>query len=195
MIEQIQRFLSALDGALVLHASEDQRLDLYPIGRSALILHYGLMPASGGTKDFDVVKIGDPLTPLAQRALELFGEGTDNARRLGLYLEMVQDAFPPLPTGFRSRCGPVQGHWRIIRLWQLEIHDLAATKLKSFRPQDREDIRFLCDRGRLRADKPKEALELAFFFSMEKDGDPDRDRAFANWERVKGYLDGKSRTL
>jgi hypothetical protein len=108
---------------------------------------------------------------------------------------MVQDALPPLPLGFRSRCGQVHGQWQIIRLWQLEIHDLAATKLKSFRPQDRDDIQFLCDRGRLRADKLTQALELAFIFTMEKDGDPDRERAFANLERVKLYLDGKSRTL
>jgi hypothetical protein len=38
MIEQIRQFLNALDEAIVAHASEDERLDLYPIGRSALIL-------------------------------------------------------------------------------------------------------------------------------------------------------------
>jgi hypothetical protein len=89
----------------------------------------------------------------------------------------------------------VSGSWQVIRLWRLEIHDLAVTKLKCFRPQDREDLQFLCDTGRLRADKLEAALELAFIWSLPKDGDPDRDRAFANLERVLRYLRGESRTL
>jgi hypothetical protein len=89
----------------------------------------------------------------------------------------------------------VEGGWRVIRLWRLEIHDLAATKLGCFRPQDREDLQLLCDMSLLRADKLREAVELAFIWSMEKDGDPNRDRAFAHLERVVLYLQGKSRTL
>jgi hypothetical protein len=194
MVEQIQRFLDALDRALVPHA-KGGRLDLYAIGRSALMLHYDLRPATGGTKDFDAVQISHPPRPLARIAVELFGKGTDGARRSGLYLETVPDGLPPLPQGFTSRCQEVEGEWQVIRLWRLEIHDLAATKLKCFRPQDREDLQFLCDAGRLRADRLKEALEAAFIWSMDKDGDPDRERAFANLERVVLYLEGKSRTL
>jgi Nucleotidyltransferase of unknown function (DUF6036) len=97
--------------------------------------------------------------------------------------------------GFEKRCQEVEGGWRVIRLWRLEIHDLVATKLKSFRPQDREDLEFLCDTGRLRVDKLREALEWAFFWDMEKDGDLHRDRAFANLERVICYLDGKITSL
>jgi hypothetical protein len=195
VLDQIQRFLDALDAALVPVAAPDERLDLYAIGRSALILHHGLSLAGGGTKDFDVVKVGDPLSPLARKALETFGEGTARARQLGLYLEMVQDGLPPLPMGFRQRCEEVKGAWRVLRLWRLEIHDLAVTKLKCFRPQDRADLQFLCDTGQLRADKLKEALELAFVWALEKDGDPNRDQAFAHLERVCHYLQGKSRTL
>ncbi|HEV3260860.1 MAG TPA: DUF6036 family nucleotidyltransferase [Gemmataceae bacterium] len=195
MIEQIQRFLDALDKALVPHAAKGERLELYAIGRSALILHYGLRLATAGTKDFDVVKIGDSFTPLARKALELFGKGTDSARQLGLYVDMVQDGLPPLPMGFRGRCQEVEGGWQVIRVWRLEIHDLAATKLRCFRPQDRDDLQFLCDAQKLRADKLKEALDLAFIWSMEKDGDPNRDRAFVHLERVILYLQGRSRTL
>jgi hypothetical protein len=100
MQERIRRFLDALDEALVPHATKGERLDLYAIGRSALMLHYGLKPAAGGTKDFDVVQIGHPPAPLAEKALELFGKGTDGAGWIGLYLELVQDGLPPLPTGF-----------------------------------------------------------------------------------------------
>lgn len=195
MVEQIQRFLDALDEALIPHATAGARLDLYPIGRSALILHYGLKPATGGTKDFDVVRVGDLSPTLARKALELFGQGTVGARQLGLYLDMVHDALPPVPTGFRSRCLEIAGNWQVIRLWQLEIHDLAATKLGCFRPQDREDLQLLCDMGRLRADKLRNAAEMAFIWSMEKDGNPNRDRTFAHLQRVILYLEGRSRTL
>ncbi len=150
---------------------------------------------SGRTKDFDVIQISYPPAPLAGKAVELFGKGTDAAHKLGLYLELVLDAVPPVPAGFRSRCEEVKGEWQVIRLWRLEIHDLAATKLKSFRTQDREDLQFLCDMGRLRADKLRESLESAFCWSMDKDGDPNRERAFANLERVVLYLQGKTRTL
>jgi hypothetical protein len=195
MIERIERFLNALDEALRSCAAAGEHLDLYAIGRSALMLHYGLKPATGGTKDFDVVQLSHPPAPLAEKALELFGKGTDGARQAGLYLEMVLDGLPPVPAGFRKRCQQMSGAWQVIRLWRLEIHDLAATKLKCFRPQDREDLQFLCDTGQLQIEKLEAALEAAFIWSLPKDGDPDRDRAFANLERVRLYLQGKSRTL
>jgi hypothetical protein len=195
LIDQIQRFLDALDKALISHAAKGERLDLYPLGRAALILLYGRTLAQGATKDFDVVQISHPLTPLGQTALDLFGQGTDNARNLGLYLEMVPDPLPPVPAGFQGRCQEVKNSWQVIRLWRLEVHDLAATKLKCFRPQDREDLQFLCDTGRLKSDKLKEALEKAFIWDLPKDGDPGRDRAFENLERVNLYLQGKSPTL
>ena len=195
MIDQIQRFLDALDKALIPHAANGERLDLYPLGRAALILLYGRTLAQGATKDFDVVKISHPLTALGQTALDLFGEGTDNARRLGLYLEMVPDPLPPVPAGFQGRCQEVKNSWQIIRLWRLEVHDLAATKLKCFRAQDREDLQFLCDTGRLKPDKLREALEKAFIWDHPKDGDLGRDRAFENLQRVQLYFQGKIATL
>lgn len=195
MIERIERFLEALDESLLPVAQAGERLDLYAIGRSALMLHEGLRPAIGSTKDFDIVQVGHPPTPLAAKAVELFGKGTDGARRAGLYLELVLDGLPPVPAGFQKRCQEVGGSWQVIRLWRLEIHDLAATKLKCFRPQDREDLQYLCDAGRLQIDGLEQALEAAFLWSLPKDGDPDRERAFANLERVRLYLEGKSRTL
>ena len=192
MREQVRDFLQAMDQELLGVATEDERLDLYHIGRSALIFHFDMPLPHGGTRDFDAVQLGHPLSPLNEKALELFGKGTPNARRLGLYLEMVHAGLPPVPHGFRQRCREVSGGWRVIRLWQLEPHDLAATKLKCFRAQDRKDLQFLCDAGLLHPRRLHEALELAFIWDHEKDGDPARERAFAHLAKVIEYLEGRS---
>jgi hypothetical protein len=162
MDEQIKRFLKSLDNALSEIASEGERLDLYLLGRSALALYHHLDIAPGGTRDIDVVQVHYPPPILFQTALGLFGQGTVKAKELGLYLEAVPSALPPVPCWFDKRSREVCGDWKVIRLWQLEVHDLAATKLKCFRRQDREDLRFLCDEGLLDADELTASLESAF---------------------------------
>ena len=189
MHQLIHEFLNALDKGPEPFAAPGERFDLYHIGRSALVLHFS-MPSS--TKDFDVVSMDQGA--LEERAVQMFGKTSAQAERLALYLETVPQGLPPIPQNFRTRCTEVSGPWRIIRLWRLEPHDLAATKLKCFRPQDREDLRFLCDEGVLRADALKQSLESAFLWTTEEAGDPDRDRAFANLQTVIEYLEGKRTT-
>ena len=53
----------------------------------------------------------------------------------------------------------------------------------------------MCERGLLRAEGLRASLESAFLWTTAKDGDPDRDRAFANLERVIAYLEGRVRSL
>lgn len=195
MVEQILRFLAELDNTLTEAAQDGERLDLYLIGRSALALHRHLEIAPGGTRDVDVVQTHHPLSPLMRKALELFGQGAAKAHELGLYLEVVPSGLPPLPCWYDSRSQQVPSDWKVIRVWQLEIHDLAATKLKSFRSQDRDDLRFLCDAGQLHAEGLRASLESAFRWTTDKDGDPDRERAFTNLKKVIAYLDGEGRTL
>lgn len=193
MNEALQRFFDELDRALIAIAN-GQRLDLYHIGRSALVWRF---QAAFSTKDIDVVQLQMPpeQNDLLQKAHALFGRDSTKAKELGLYLDLVLDPLPPVPAGFRNRCTEVAGDWKVIRLWQLEVHDLAATKMRCFRPQDRQDLRFLCDQGLLAADALRLALEKAFTWSLEKDGDPWRDTAFANLQRVIDYLEGRSATL
>jgi hypothetical protein len=166
-----------------------ERLNLYHLGRSALVWRF---QAAFSTKDIDVVQRG---TPLEAKAHELFGQGSAKAKELGLYLDLVNEAMPPLPGWYQSRSKEVAGNWQVIRLWELEIHDLAVSKMRTFRQQDREDLRFLCDQGVLQADKLRASLEKAWIWTMEKDGDPLRDAAFANLQTVIDYLEGRSATL
>jgi len=193
MNDLIRIFLQRIDDRLVLQAQAGERLDLYHIGRSALVLHYGFALS---TQDFDIVE--QHASPLEIKLIAEFKKGTPAARELGLYIDPVPAGVPPLPGGYRQRCTEVRGPWRVLRLWQLEVHDLAVTKLKSFRTNDRQDLRQLCDRGLIAKDKLRQALGEAYQFSLPgKDDadDPDRVKAFQHLERVEHYLDGMLPTL
>lgn len=188
MNDAILQLFQKIDDALIPFAN-GERLDLYLMGRSALIWSF---QAPFATKDVDFVGLH---ATLETKAAELFGKDSAKAKELSLYLEFVPNALPPLPGGFQGRSTRVDGDWQVIRLWVLEPNDLAATKMKSFRPQDREDLRFLCDQGLLRADRLRDSMDKAWIWTTPKDGDDDRDRAFANLEIVIAYLEGRSRTL
>ncbi len=186
MNESLQHFFQEIDEALVPFAN-GQRLDLYHLGRSALIWRY---QATFSTKDIDVVQLR---TPLEEKAHELFGKDSAKAKEIGLYLDLVPDALPPVSNGFRRRSQEVPGNWQVIRLWELEPNDLAATKMRSFRAQDRQDLRFLCDLGVLRADTLRDSMKEAWIWWL--DDDQLREAAFANLEKVIHYLEGRSRDL
>jgi len=69
--DEIIDFLEAIDEELVKHAEEGETLDLYLIGRSVLILRYGLNLA---TNDVDIVHFDG--SELETKAVTLFGKGT-----------------------------------------------------------------------------------------------------------------------
>ena len=188
MDEEIIRFFQAIDDELA-PIAQGRTLNLYHLGRSALVLHHKVLFS---TKDVDVVEFREPLEAEAKA---LFGKDSAKAAALGLYLDFVPHGIPPMPASFRERCERVPGDWKVIRLWKLDDNDLAATKLRSFRPQDREDLRFLCDQGLIDPDKLRESLESANLWTTAKDGDERRDNSFANLEKVVAYLNGETRTL
>src|SRR5437762_5383047 len=123
---EVVRFLQAIDGELAKYAKEGERLDLHLLGRSALIVRYGLSLA---TKDVDLVTRGD-VPALQARAFELFGKGTANAGKWGLYLEGVPEGFPPVPGSYRRLSVELPGERNVLRPKQLDPHDLAVTKLR-----------------------------------------------------------------
>jgi hypothetical protein len=195
MREQILKFLAAIDTVLVSQAPEGQRLDLYVIGKAAVILFYGGEQAGAMTSDVDVVQISHPPAPLLSAALERFGKGTPGAKEHGLYLESVLNGIPPLAGGFRNRRTQLTGDWLVLTVWRPEANDLAASKLKWYAARDRDDLRHLCDNGFLQEEKLRQSLEGAFMWETEETGDPARERAFANLEKVLAYLRGDSREL
>lgn len=183
MQQSIHDFLDLIDQELARVAGPGERLEIYHIGRSALMFHHG---STAGTKDLDMIQMN---TRLEQHAEQIFGGASENAKTLSLYLQLVPQGIPPVPQSFRKRCVEIVGGWRIVRLWRLDPHDLAATKMKRFEARDREDLRFLCDEGHLNEERLRMSLESAFMWTNEEDAD--RERAFSNLETVCAYLRGE----
>jgi hypothetical protein len=188
--EEIMSFLRAIDDALAKTAAEGEILHLHLLGRSALVLGFGITLM---TKDVDVVHIHD--SNLLDRAVEIFGRGTAAAALHGFYLEPVSSGLPPLPLGYQGRCVAISGPWRVLRPGLPEIHDLAATKLSRFHARDREDLQILCDTGKLTAGRLRSAVDSAFVFAADEDEDPKRRTAYANLRVVVDYLEGRRREL
>jgi hypothetical protein len=186
--DEILDFLKAVDSELVQHAKEGERLDLYLIGRSSLIVRFGLNLA---TKDVDIVHFHG--SELEDKAVELFGKGTVNAERLGFYLEPVPQGLPPIPGGYCSRSEDIPGDWQVLRPKQPQPDHLAVTKLSRFHAKDREDLQILCDSGSLNAENLSNSLTSAFMWDEAED--PKRKRAYANLQILINYLDGKRHQL
>jgi hypothetical protein len=186
--EGVFGFLRAVDDELVRQADEGETLDLYLIGRSALILGYGLRLM---TKDVDVVETtGSRLFTLA---IEEFKKGRARHAGHGFYLEAVSSGLPPLPIGFEKQCVPVPGPWRVIRPMRPEANDLVVTKLKRFHAGDREDVQMLCDTGEVEIGTLRERFDLAHLFSDMDD--PRVKAALANLDTVAEYLEGRRQAL
>jgi hypothetical protein len=188
--DEILSFLRAIDDDLARDAAEGEALDLHLLGRSALVLGFGVRLM---TVDVDVVYVHG--SALLDRALATFGAGTAAAARHGFYLEAVSSGLPPLPSGYQARCNPIPGPWRVVRPHLPAIHDLAATKLSRFHARDREDLRILGDTGELTADGLRAAVDLAFAFAADEDEDPKRKAAYGNLGVVVDYLEGRRREL
>jgi hypothetical protein len=183
---EIVRFLKAIDEELAEHAGQGERLDLYLLGRAALIVRYGLSLA---TMDVDLVTRAE-VPALQARAFDLFGKGTPNAKKWGLYLEGVPEGLPPVPWSYRKLSVELPGDWNVLRPKQLDPHDLAVTKLRRFHAGDREDLRILCDSGDLSREGLERALSSAYPFGMDEEEDPNCKRVNDHFRRVLAYLEG-----
>jgi hypothetical protein len=126
----------------------------------------------------------------------LFGKDTSKAKEHGLYLQGVPAGTPPIWEGCYRRATQVEERWEVIRLFHLEDHDMAVTKLKRFSVKDREDIRNMCDLGLLDPNTLTDRVRAAYPFHNEDDADKDDDpwaeAAFANLKVVVKYLEGSN---
>jgi hypothetical protein len=116
------------------HLKEDA--SLHCIGGFVLTIRHGL---ERGTGDLDYIGI----VPIrAQQSLEqIAGRGSALAAKYGLY---VQSVTTDLPDGYEERLTELcPGVFKHLRLFALDPHDLALSKLTRNHPVDRADVAHL----------------------------------------------------
>lgn len=132
-------FLKNLDDQLTEEAI------LHCMGGFAVVQAYGLERA---TVDIDVIAVL-PYGAVGH-LLELAGKESELRAEHGIYLDVVTVA--SVPDSYESRLGALYpGCWRHLRLFVLEAHDLALTKLERNFERDRSDIEHLARCGYLKA--------------------------------------------
>lgn len=121
-------FLRALDGAL------DNAVELHCIGGFVIAMHFGL---SRATSDIDILA-AVPHEQLA-KLQRLGGQGSELHRRFKVYLQPVTVA--SYPEDYESRLVRMWPGLKLkhFRLYALEAHDLALTKLERNSDVDRQD--------------------------------------------------------
>lgn len=182
----IRRLLDAIDDAIETGRVPPGIRELIIMGGSAVLLHD---TNALRTRDIDVV--ANDLTPWSA-LLEIFGKNKDESRRLGLYLEVVFDAMPPLKIGYKSRTVQVVGPWKHILVAVMAPIDLVLSKLRRFSAKDKSDIRVLCDR--FPAEITEQSLNDAFVnFAWDR---PDWEEICrANLDRVILYIEGEVNSI
>ncbi len=79
---------------------------------------------------------------------QIAGKGSDLHQKHKIYLDAVTVATPP--ENYEERLIPMfPGSWRRLRLFALEAHDLALSKLERNFDKDRDDVQQLARAGRL----------------------------------------------
>ena len=127
-------FLTDLDAAL------DQPADFHCIGGFVVSQHYGF---ARETADLDVLTV-IPLEA-AERVAALAGKGSPLQRKHRVYIDHVGVA--NYPDDYESRLVRAFPIWPNIRLWALEPHDLALTKLERSNDRDIRDVMYLAQAG------------------------------------------------
>lgn len=141
----------------------EEKIALKLIGRSALLLQ--LSSLGGGTKDSDVIET-DKITPaISNKLKEIAGKNSVLHKKYRLYLDIVPAALPFLPmTPIFHEAEYLCNQLEHFRIETLDVIDVAVSKLKPMRPQDREDIRLLAQLGAL----PNDALVKRFCEAIDR---------------------------
>ena len=85
--------------------------------------------------------------------------GSELHRKRGIYLDVVT-VVENYPDDYESRLTEMfPGKFKNIRLWGLEAHDLALTKLRRNNEKDREDVKHLAQTRRITAAQLLERYE------------------------------------
>jgi hypothetical protein len=135
-------------------AAAPGEIAIHCIGGFVLEIAYGL---SRSTVDLDFLAVAPPAQG---RFLEsLAGRASALAAKYGVYLQHVT-ILAAYPDGYEDRLTALYpGRYRRLRLWALEPHDLALTKLERNWELDRSDITLMAQAGLLDPDVLKRRYE------------------------------------
>jgi hypothetical protein len=127
-------FLADLDAEL------DAPADFHCIGGFVVSQCYGL---ARETADIDVLTVIP--SEAAERVTQLAGKRSVLHRKHRIYIDRVGVA--NYPADYEDRLVRVFALWPKVRLWALEPHDLALTKLERSNDRDIRDVMFLAEAG------------------------------------------------
>lgn len=127
-------FLTDLDAAL------SEPADLHCIGGFVVSQLYGF---GRETADVDIVAMIP--TDAGERIVTLAGPGSTLHRKHRVYVDHVTVA--SFPDSYETRLLRAFPIWSKVRLWALEPHDLALTKLERSIERDIRDVMFLAQAG------------------------------------------------
>jgi hypothetical protein len=124
-------------------ASFDEDVDLHCCGGFVVTQLYGVART---TSDVDFLGV----VPNVRRNLtEIAGKGSGLHRKHKVYLDAVTVATPP--ENYEERLVPMfPGAWVHLRLYALEAHDLALSKLERNYERDRDDVQQLARAGHVK---------------------------------------------
>lgn len=137
--EPWRSFLSELDAIL------DQPVDFHCIGGFVISQYYGF---ARETADLDVLSV----TPRQMISIvsSSAGAGSPLHRKHRVFIDHAGVA--NFPENYESRMTRAYPSWLKVRLWVLEAHDLALTKLERSNERDIRDVMFLARAGLINSD-------------------------------------------
>lgn len=138
-VEPWLSFLSELNALL------EEPVNIHCIGGFVVSQHYGL---GRETADLDVLSVIPKR--VADRIEEIAGKGSKLQERHRVYIDHVHVA--NYPAGYEHRLTRAFPVWSNVRLWALEPHDLALTKLERSAERDIRDVMFLARAGLITRD-------------------------------------------
>jgi len=126
-----------------------EEVQLHCFGGFVVTQIYGVARATSDVDFLSVVpNVRDELTQIA-------GKGSALHQKHKVYMDAVTVATPP--ENYEERLAPMfPGVWRRLRLFALEAHDLALSKLERNIDRDRDDIQQLARAGHLKPEVLKE---------------------------------------
>lgn len=127
-------FLTELDARL------EEPADFHCIGGFVVSQLYGF---ARETADLDVLRVIPQQA--AERVVRIAGKGSELETKHSVYLDYVGVA--NYPAHYESRLVRAFPIWERVRLWALEPHDLALTKLERSTERDIRDVIFLAQAG------------------------------------------------